>query len=422
MILIDTALEAREREGRPVRVGVYGAGAMAAAFIDQVTTAVPGMRIAAVCNRTADRAMAACRDAGIADVATTDSVAALEDVVARGGTAVTDDPTLLTRSEQIDCLVDITGAIDYGAAIALDAIECRKHLVLMNAEIDATIGALLRRKADAAGIILTAADGDQPGVQLNLWRYVKGMGMTPRVLGNIKGLQDPYRTPTTQAAFAARWKQTPKMVTSFADGSKVNVEQAVVANATGFHVPKRGMYQYRHDGHVNDMTTMYDVDQLREWGGIVDYVVGAAPAPGVYCIAERAEPLHRHLLELYKLGEGPCTASTTRITWCTSRCTTPWLAWCCSATRAARRCPSRRSRWSRSRRDLLAGEVLDGYGEYMTYGEAENVPEVRAAGLVPEGLVEGCRLLADMSRRTSRSTGRRSRRPATRWHTGCTAR
>ena len=372
---------------------------MAAAFIDQVTTAVPGMRIAAVCNRTADRAMAACRDAGIADVATTDSVAALEDVVARGGTAVTDDPTLLTRSEQIDCLVDITGAIDYGAAIALDAIECRKHLVLMNAEIDATIGALLRRKADAAGIILTAADGDQPGVQLNLWRYVKGMGMTPRVLGNIKGLQDPYRTPTTQAAFAARWKQTPKMVTSFADGSKVNVEQAVVANATGFHVPKRGMYQYRHDGHVNDMTTMYDVDQLREWGGIVDYVVGAAPAPGVYCIAERAEPLHRHLLELYKLGEGPLYCfyhpyhlvhfevhnTVARVVLFGDSCGTSLPEPTVEVVAIAKR-------------DLLAGEVLDGYGEYMTYGEAENVPEVRAAGLVPEGLVEGCRLLADIAK------------------------
>ena len=85
---------------------------------------------------------------------------------------------------------------------------------------------------------------------MNLYRWVCGLGLTPRVLGNVKGLQDPYRNPATQRGFAEKWGQNPAMVTSFADGSKINFEQAIVANATGFVVKSRGMsrgLEYRED-------------------------------------------------------------------------------------------------------------------------------------------------------------------------------
>ncbi len=111
----------------------------------------------------------------------------------------------------------------------------------MNAEIDATIGPILQVYAERHGVILSACDGDEPGLQINLYRWVKGLGLTPRVLGNIKGLQDPYRNPTTQKGFAEKWGQNPAMVTSFADGSKISFEEAIVANATGFVVRSRGM-------------------------------------------------------------------------------------------------------------------------------------------------------------------------------------
>ena len=111
----------------------------------------------------------------------------------------------------------------------------------MNAELDATIGPILQTYAERHGVILSACEGDEPGVQMNLYRWVKGLGLTPRVMGNIKGLQDPYRNPTTQKGFAEKWGQNPAMVTSFADGSKISFEQAIVANATGFVVKSRGM-------------------------------------------------------------------------------------------------------------------------------------------------------------------------------------
>ena len=134
-------------------------------------------------------------------------------------------------------LVDLTGAVELGAHVTLDAIKHHKHMILMNAELDATVGPILKTYADAEGVIVSACDGDQPGVQINLSRFVKGLGLIPRVLGNIKGLQDEYRNPTTQAGFAAQWGQNPAMVTSFADGSKVSFEQAIVANALRAHGP-----------------------------------------------------------------------------------------------------------------------------------------------------------------------------------------
>jgi len=89
--------------------------------------------------------------------------------------------------------------------------------------------------------MLTGCEGDEPGVQMNLYRFVSGLGVKPVLCGNIKGLHDPYRNPTTQAAFAARWGQKAAMVASFADGTKISFEQAIVANGTGMKVAKRGM-------------------------------------------------------------------------------------------------------------------------------------------------------------------------------------
>jgi predicted homoserine dehydrogenase-like protein len=216
-------------------------------------------------------------------------------------------------------------------------------------------------------------------------------------MGNIKGLQDPYRNPTTQLGFAQRWGQSPSMVTSFADGSKVSFEQAIVANATGMKVAKRGMFGYDHTGHVDELTTKYDLDMLRASGGIVDYVVGAKPNPGVFCLAEHTDPKQRHYLNLYKLGEGPLYCFYT-----------PWHLCHFEVPNTVARVVlfgdaagvplggSMVEVVATAKRDLKAGEVLDDYGHYMTYGEAENADIMRREALLPEGIVEGCRLKRDI--------------------------
>src|SRR5262245_45348172 len=122
-----------------------------------------------------------------------------------------------------------------------------------------------------------------------LYRWVKGLGLTPRAMVNVKGLQDPYRNPTTQQGWAERWGQNAAMVTSFADGSKISFEQAIVANATGFKVRTRGMSRgVKYDGDIMKIGSLYDVEELRSLGGIVDYTVGPALTK-VFCLAEHPD-------------------------------------------------------------------------------------------------------------------------------------
>ena len=400
MIIVDTALKERETEGRPIRVGMIGAGFMARGVANQIINGVPGMRLSAIYGRRIDRAADVFRYAHPAsESVSVDTQTALDDAIAASQPVITDDPMLLCRSRRIDAILDVTGAVDLGAQVALEAFRHGKHVVLMNAELDATLGPILQVHARTHGVLFSACDGDQPAVQINLFRFVRGIGLTPRVLGNIKGLQDPYRTPDTQRAFAEKWGQAPSMVTSFADGSKVSFEQAVVANATGMTVAKRGMLGLQHAEHVDTLTTRYDLDLLRELGGIVDYVVGAQPAPGVFCLAEHPDPRQRHYLNLYKLGKGPLYCFYTPYHLCHFEApnTIARLVLFDDAAGAPIGAP-RVEVCAVAKRDLAAGEVLDDYGHFMTYGEAVSAAERRDRRYLPEGLVKGCRVLRNIAR------------------------
>jgi predicted homoserine dehydrogenase-like protein len=307
MIIVDTALQRRHQEGRPIRVGLVGAGFMARGVALQIATSVPGMRVAAIANRTLDGARRAYREAGIEEMHAVSTVAQLEQAVASGIAAVTEDALLLCRAGGIDAIVEITGTVEHAARITLEAISHGKHVVLMNAEVDGTIGPILKTYADRAGVVLTSADGDQPGVMMNLYRFVRGIGVKPVLCGNIKGLHDPYRNPTTQEGFARKWGQNPSMVTSFADGTKISFENAVVANGTGMRVGRRGMFgpTVPTGTPIQEVADFYPIASLLEGPGIVDYVVGAMPGPGVFVLGTHDHPQQRHYLALYKLGDGP---------------------------------------------------------------------------------------------------------------------
>ena len=397
MIIIDRALQARESAGNPIKVGMIGAGFMGRGIANQIANSVPGMELVAIANRNVDAAKLAYSEAGIENYTVVSTVQDLESAIARGQYAVTEDAMLLCRASGIDALIEVTGAVEFGATVVMEAIAHRKHVIMMNAELDGTVGPILKVYAQEAGVILSACDGDQPGVQMNLYRFVKSIGLTPLLCGNIKGLQDPYRNPTTQEAFAKRWGQKPHMVTSFADGTKISFEQAIVANATGMKVAKRGMLGYNFSGHVDEMTNMYDVEQLKELGGIVDYVVGAKPGPGVFVFATHDDPKQRHYLNLYKLGEGPLYSFYTPYHLCHFE--VPM-----SVARAVLFQDEVLSPKggplvdvvTTAKIDLRTGETLDGIGYYMTYGQCENSPEVYEQNLLPVGLAEGCRLKRDI--------------------------
>src|SRR5690625_2637560 len=305
LIIIDNALRKREEEGNLLRVGLIGTGFMGRGIINQIVNSVPGMVLAAAYNRTAEKASKAFVEAGVPDSVTVSNGDELEDAFRSGRPAVTDDPYLLTRAQGIDVLIEATGAVEFGAHVTLDAIANGKHMVSMNAELDGTVGPIIQEYAREKGVIFSASDGDQPGVQMNLVRFVRSIGLTPVLAGNVKGLQDPYRNPTTQKGFAEKWGQNVNMVTSFADGTKISFEQAIVANGTGMSVAKRGMHGHDWTGHVDEATQLYDVHELRELRGTGDYLGGAKPAQGVFVYATHDDPKQQHYLNLYKLGEGP---------------------------------------------------------------------------------------------------------------------
>jgi predicted homoserine dehydrogenase-like protein len=395
VIIVDRELARREAEGRPVRVGMVGAGAMGRGIALQLLGPVRGMELTAISNRTPKAAEAAYRQAGADEVRHVSSAAELQRAAARHEPAVTDDPEVLCESDAIDVVLEVTGAVEFGAAVVLSAIEHGKHVVTMNAELQGTLGPILKARADQAGVVLTDSDGDQPGVIMNLYRFVEGIGARPVLAGNLKGLHDPYRNPTTQEDFARRRGLTPNMATSFADGTKISFEMAIVANATGLRVAKRGMYGPAAKD-VHDALELFDADELVE-RPIVDYLVGAEPAPGVFVLGHHDHPVQKAYLDLYKLGPGPLYVFYRPYHLCHFEVpsTLARAVLFGDATIA----PLDRPRVevvATAKRDLREGEVLDGIGFYMTYGLAENAEAVAAQALLPMGLAEGCTLTRDV--------------------------
>jgi predicted homoserine dehydrogenase-like protein len=400
MILIDTALAKRESEGRPVRVAMIGAGFMARGIALQILKYSRGIRLVAISNRNLDAACKAYEQAGVQDARTVQTQGQLEDNIRKGLFSVTDSAMLLCRAEGVDVVLEATGAVEFGAQVALEAIRHRKHILLMNAELDGTVGPILKVHADKASVVYTNVDGDQPGVELNLYRFVRGIGVKPVLCGNLKGLHDPYRNPTTQRSFAEKWKQKPHMVASFADGTKISFEQAIVANATGMRVHRRGMIGPTvpvQGMPLSEAVKLLPLDEILHGPGIVDYIVGAEPGPGVFVLGTHDDPVQQHYLNLYKLGPGPLYLFYTPYHLCHFEVpnTIARAAIFGDATIAPAGAPIV-DVVATAKRDLTAGETIDDIGYYMTFGQCENSDVVSRDRLLPMGLAAGCTLRRDV--------------------------
>lgn len=399
MYIIDNALKRREAAGDPIKVGVIGAGEMAKGIINQITRYSPGIQVAVTYNRTLQKAVDAYRQAGLLDYKVIDNSDDLEKVISTGVPAITDNIDAVCEAQGLDLLIEVTGSIEFAARTITKAFDNKQNVLSFNVEIDATLGPILKHKAKLAKVKYSVADGDQPGVTQNLYRQVKLMGFDPVLCGNIKGLQDHYRNPSTQKSFAAQWDMTPEMVTSFADGTKISFEQACTANATNMQVAKRGMYGYNSKEHVDDLTHLYDVDELISLGGIVDYVVGAKPGPGVFIYAITKDPLAKKYLKYGKLGEGPLYSfyipyhllffeianSICRIVDFDDIILEPINGLNVDVVAVAKE-------------DLKEGDIIDGLGGYKTYGVCENYPVSKKENLLSMGLAEGCKVLRPIAK------------------------
>ena len=396
-MIVDTVLRDREAEGRPIRVGMVGAGATGRAIALQLATPAPGIRLAAIANRTPENGERAFREAGFTTWERAASGREAETAVRRGIPFLTDDPSVLTTCDGIDIIVEVTGTVEPAASIVLEAFAHRKHVVLVNAELDSLVGPLLKVKADKAGVVLTHTDGDEPGVAMTLLRYLRSLGLRPVAAGNIKGMVDHYRNPDTQRSFAQKYDQDVKKVTSFADATKLSMEATVLANATGFHAGQRGMYGPACS-NVREMASLLPADQLLSTG-LVDYALGAAPHTGAFVIVHEESPLKKAQLAYYKLGDGPFyvfytpfhlphiqVASTIGRAFIHHDATVaPIGGPVCEVVAVAKR-------------DLKAGERLDGVGGFCTYGLIDKRTTARVLDALPIGLSEGCLLRREIKK------------------------
>ena len=162
MIIVDNALQVREASGQPIRVGMIGAGFMAQGLANQIINSVPGMELTAVYGRQRDRAAHVYRYSGLENVVEASAANEFEDAIRAGRPVATDDAFLLCGSDQIDVLVDVTGSVEFGASVVLEAFAHGKSVVLMNAELDATIGPILQVYAQKHGVLLSSTEGDEP--------------------------------------------------------------------------------------------------------------------------------------------------------------------------------------------------------------------------------------------------------------------
>jgi predicted homoserine dehydrogenase-like protein len=394
---IDSALAEREAAGRPIRVGMVGAGATGRAIALQLGTPVPGIRLVAISNRTPRHGERAFRESGIDTWRRAGSARAAEAAIAEGMPVLTDDPSVLAACAAIDVIVEVTGTVEGGAAVAVEAFTHGKHVVLVNAELDSLVGPILKAKADRAGVVVTHTDGDEPGVAMTLLRYLRSLGLRPVAAGNIKGMVDYYRTPETQRAFAEKNDQDARKVTSFADATKLSMEATVLANATGFHAGRRGMYG-PPCRDVREMADLLPAGQMLATG-LVDYALGAAPFTGAFVIVHEDSHLKKAQLAYYKLGDGPFyvfytpfhlphiqIASTIgRAAIHRDATVAPLAGPVCEVVAVAKR-------------DLRSGDRLDGIGGFCAYGLIDNAPAARAMAALPIGLSEGCVLRRDVAK------------------------
>lgn len=386
-------LKRREEEGRPVRIGLIGAGQMGTDIVARAAM-MDGMEVAAIADLNPESARRAVRtaygtEARPADAANAESVDA---AIESGSTAVALDPRHILESGLVDVVVDATGVPNAGAELGLGAIEHGKHLVMMNVEADVTIGAYLRSQADRNGVVYSLGAGDEPSACMELVGFASSMGH--RIVCVGKGKNNPLdvaATPDGLAEEAAARNMAPRMLAEFVDGSKTMVEMAAVANATGLMPDKPGMHgPSASAGEIAEVLVPARDGGILSGAGRVDYSVGKGLAPGVFAVIEAGHPRVRERLSDLKMGDGPYFALVRpyHLTSLEVPLTCARAVIRGEADMAPLRQPSAEV-CAVAKKRLAPGERLDQLGEYCYRAWIMEAGEARAAGAVPCGLLAG---------------------------------
>jgi predicted homoserine dehydrogenase-like protein len=387
-----------EREGRPIRVVVIGAGQMGSGLVRQVAQ-TPGLRVAGVCDVVLARAAAAAEQAGVA-AETAVSPAEVSRLVREGRAAISAQASSLVDAPGVDVVLDATGDPETGARLAMDAIARRRPFVTMTVETDATVGPVLAWMARAAATVYTVAAGDEPAVLCEMVDFARMIGFRVVCAGKGKNNRlDRTVTAPAVAGEAASRGMSARMLAAFVDGTKTMVEMTALANATGLQVDCPGMHGPQ--ANLGDLlrtfvpTTDGGILSRR---GAVDYAIGDV-APGVFLVVEAdAAPVRRDL-EYLKMGTGPyyllyrpyhlvsleAPQSVVRAMLYGEVTMAPQGAPVAVCVAAAKR-------------DLAVGEVVDEIGGETVYGLADSAARAEAAGALPIGVVAGATVHRAVSR------------------------
>lgn len=385
-----TRLRARMAEaGRPIRVGLAGAGQMGSGFVAQVQR-IDGLDIAAIADIDPHRATRAYAAAGVTGV--TDGSAgagAIDD----GGHVVVADAAQLAELP-LDMVIDATGVPDVGAQLSLAALRSGKDVGLLNVECDVTIGLLLAELARRRDLVYTVCRGDEPAEARRLVDFARDLAFEVVCAGKGKNNPlDPIATPESLQAEALGKRMNPKMLCSFVDGSKAMIEMAALANATGLEVSRRGMYGPK--ATVAGLAQVFALQQdggVLDRSGVVDYCTGDV-APGVFVVVRSDNVTVLEEMSYLKMGPGPYFSFYR-----------PYHLASLEAPlsigeAALDRVPSLQPRqWvaevaAAAKRDLAPGDLIDGIGGSTVFGVIEAAGVFADQGLVALGLLAGARVL-----------------------------
>ena len=388
-------LERLKARKQPINVVIIGLGAMGKGLCYQCKI-TPGIKCIAV----ADLNISKCLDAidMVGDsFKIVNNEAEMNEAVHHDYVAITEDGELLARCEQADVVIEASNAIGAAAKFVVTALKNRKHVVLMNAEIDLLYGAYFAQLAEENGVVCTSIDGDQYGVLKRVIDDFQLWGFEPVMAGNIKGFLDRYSNPTKIIREADKRKLDYKMCTSYTDGTKLNIEMAIIANAFGMRTPTPGMTGPRAK-NVTEVFQLFDFEKL--WADkvpFVDYILGAEPGGGVFAVGYHDHPYQRNMMEYYKMGKGPFYLFYRPYHLChveaIASIVEPFLD----------RKPLLQPKlgfvtdvFTYAKQDLRSGDILDGLGGYTCYGLIENCDNTSGKTRLPVLLAENVRLKRDI--------------------------
>lgn len=404
-------LNKRAAAGRPVRVGLIGAGKFGSMFLAQALT-TPGMHVAAVADLRRDRAAASLARVGWK--AAQFAASSLPDAVAKGTAWLTEDPMAMIAGDGIEVIVDATGSPPAGIAHARAAFKAGKHVVMVNVEADALVGPMLAREAEKAGVVYSLAYGDQPALIAEMVDWARAAGFEVTAAGKGTKYLPVYHASTPEtvwghygfsASQVASGDFNAQMFNSFLDGTKSAIEMTAVANATGLSAPSDGLLfppcgvddlaqalRPRSEGGVLEAKGKVEVISSLERDG---RPVFRDLRWGVYVVFEGATQYVRDCFKQY----GLVTDSSGRYTAMYKPYHLIGLELGISVLSAALRREAtgvatgfRADAVATAKRDLAPGEMLDGEGGYTVWGKCLPAERSLSLGALPIGLAHGLRL------------------------------